>query len=160
MPIHVLLLRQMLGSTAVWLLYLNETENLCSHMNVIARFLLLNWPLFTLRKSNSRWGSNTWLVERKFRSPVDRLLIFLRNCNLAQSAIPTVMLLRHGSVLSSLLLLAAFVRQHNNKNKTVELLTLVLFDSCYLFRSTFGRIFRQSHQIGLLLLNCTNMDPC
>jgi hypothetical protein len=55
-----------------------------------------------------------------------------------------------------------FSRQHNNKNtsKLIELLTLVLFDSCYMFRSTFATIFRQSHQIHLLLLNCPNMDPC
>jgi hypothetical protein len=26
-------------------------------------------------------------------------------------------------------------RQHNNKNKPIELLTLVLFDSCYMFQS-------------------------
>jgi hypothetical protein len=44
-----------------------------------------------------------------------------------------------------------FVRQHNNKNKPLKLLTLVLFDSCYMFRSAYGIIFRQSHQIRLLL---------
>jgi hypothetical protein len=45
-----------------------------------------------------------------------------------------------------------------NKNKPIELLTLVLFGSCYMFRSTFGTIFRQS-QIRFLLLNCPNMVP-
>jgi hypothetical protein len=49
-----------------------------------------------------------------------------------------------------------FGRQHNNKNKPIELLTLVLFDSCYMFLPTFGTIFRQSSQIRLLLLNCAN----
>jgi hypothetical protein len=28
--------------------------------------------------------------------------------------------------------------QHNNKNKTIELFTLVLFNNCYMFRSTVG----------------------
>jgi hypothetical protein len=45
------------------------------------------------------------------------------------------------------------------KNKPIELLTSVLFDICYMFQSTFGSIFRQSHQIRLLLLNCANMNP-
>jgi hypothetical protein len=55
--------------------------------------------------------------------------------------------------------LVVFGRQHNNKNKNkpIDLLTLVLFDSCYTFRSTFGTIFSQSHQLRLLLLNCPNM---
>jgi hypothetical protein len=46
-----------------------------------------------------------------------------------------------------------------NKNKRTELLTLVLFDGCYAFRSACGTIFRQSHQIRLLSLNWPNMDP-
>jgi hypothetical protein len=38
----------------------------------------------------------------------------------------------------------AFGCQHNkNKNKQIELLILVLFDSCYIFRSTLWTIFRQ-----------------
>jgi hypothetical protein len=34
--------------------------------------------------------------------------------------------------------LAVFGRQHNNKNKPIELLTLVLFDGCYMFGPHFG----------------------
>jgi hypothetical protein len=49
--------------------------------------------------------------------------------------------------------------QHNTKNKPIRLLTLLVFDSCYMFRSTFGTIFKQFHQIHLLLLNCSYMDP-
>jgi hypothetical protein len=55
--------------------------------------------------------------------------------------------------------LLVFGSQQNNKNKPVELLTLVLFDRCYKFRSTFGIFLKQSHLIRLLLLNCPNMDP-
>jgi hypothetical protein len=57
--------------------------------------------------------------------------------------------------------LVVFGSEHNNKNenKPLELLTLNLFDSSYMFRSPFGTIFRHSHKILLLLLNCANMDP-
>jgi hypothetical protein len=57
--------------------------------------------------------------------------------------------------------MVVFGHQHNNKNKNkpIKLLMLVLFDSCYMFRSMYGTIFSQSHQIHLLLLNCPNMDP-
>jgi hypothetical protein len=37
---------------------------------------------------------------------------------------------------------------------------LVLFDSCYMFRSTHATIFRQFQYIRLVLLNCTNTNPC
>jgi hypothetical protein len=60
-----------------------------------------------------------------------------------------------------IILLVVFYHQHNNKNKNkpIELLTMVLFDSCYMFRSAYGTIFRQSHQICNLLLNCPNTYP-
>jgi hypothetical protein len=43
-------------------------------------------------------------------------------------------------------------RQHNKKNKPIE--RFILFDSCYMFRSAYKTIFRQSHQMRLLLSNC------
>jgi hypothetical protein len=46
-----------------------------------------------------------------------------------------------------------------HQNKPIELLSLVSFDSCPMFRPTFRTIFRQSHRILLLLINCPNMDP-
>jgi hypothetical protein len=39
------------------------------------------------------------------------------------------------------------------------MVTLRLFDSCYMLRSAYGTIFKQSHQICLLLLNWHNVDP-
>jgi hypothetical protein len=36
-----------------------------------------------------------------------------------------------------------------NKNKPIALLTLVLFNGCYMFQSAYGTIFRQSHQLCL-----------
>jgi hypothetical protein len=37
----------------------------------------------------------------------------------------------------------------------IALLTWVSFDSCYMFQSAYGTVFRQAHEIHLLLLNCT-----
>jgi hypothetical protein len=42
--------------------------------------------------------------------------------------------------------LVGFGSQHNDKNKQIELHKTVLFDSCSMFRSSYGTIFRQSHQ--------------
>jgi hypothetical protein len=43
--------------------------------------------------------------------------------------------------------LVVFGLQHSDTNKPTELLKLVLFDGFYMFRSTFGTIFRHSYQI-------------
>jgi hypothetical protein len=44
-----------------------------------------------------------------------------------------------------------------SNNKPIELLTLVLFDSFCMFRSTFSTTFKQVHQIRFLLLKCLNL---
>jgi hypothetical protein len=38
-----------------------------------------------------------------------------------------------------------------NKNKPIKLLTLVLFNGCYMFRSTHGAIFRQLQTIARIM---------
>jgi hypothetical protein len=70
-------------------------------------------------------------------------------------------MLKLGKQVNTTKQLVVYDCQHNNKikNKPVELLTLVLFDSCYMFLPTLGTIFRQSHQIRLMLLSCPNGDP-
>jgi hypothetical protein len=40
MPIRMLAVQQLLDISAIWLLCLNETEDLCSHMNVVATLVL------------------------------------------------------------------------------------------------------------------------
>jgi hypothetical protein len=70
-----------------------------------------------------------------------------------------VYMLKLGKPVNTTKQFVVFDREHNSKYKSVELLTLFLFDICYIVQCTYGTTFRQSHEIYLLLLNCPNMDP-
>jgi hypothetical protein len=58
----------------------------------------------------------------------------LHECTVVSSENETLCIVRILLLIQfAVLWLVVFGRQHKNKNKTIELLTLVLFDSCYMF---------------------------
>jgi hypothetical protein len=51
----------------------------------------------------------------------------------------------HIYILLCIMICGILPKQHNNKNKQIKLFTLVSFNNCYMFQSTFRTIFRQFH---------------